>query len=77
MGRYRPPAPAKSKYITVAGKDRLQKEHDYLWKVKRPKVTRSVQEAAAQGDRSEMLNISMEKSSCVKLIIAYGIYKNV
>jgi transcription elongation factor GreB len=53
MGRYRPPAPAKSKYITAAGKDRLQKEHDYLWTVKRPKVTRSVQEAAAQGDRSE------------------------
>ncbi len=53
MGRYRPPAPPKSKYITAAGKDRLQKEYDYLWKVKRPKVTRSVQEAAAQGDRSE------------------------
>lgn len=53
MGRYRPPAPAKSKYITAAGKDRLQKEYDYLWTVKRPKVTRSVQEAAAQGDRSE------------------------
>ncbi|MFK8026853.1 MAG: transcription elongation factor GreB [Gammaproteobacteria bacterium] len=53
MGRYRPPAPPKSKYITAAGKDRLQKEHDYLWTVKRPKVTRSVQEAAAQGDRSE------------------------
>jgi transcription elongation factor GreB len=53
MGRYRPPAPPKSKYITAAGKDRLQQEHDYLWRVKRPKVTRSVQEAAAQGDRSE------------------------
>ena len=53
MGRYRPPAPPKSKYITAAGKERLQKEHDYLWTVKRPKVTRSVQEAAAQGDRSE------------------------
>lgn len=53
MGRYRPPAPPKSKYITAAGKERLQKEYDYLWTVKRPKVTRSVQEAAAQGDRSE------------------------
>ena len=53
MGRYRPPAPPKSKYITPAGKDRLQKEHDYLWTEKRPKITRSVQEAAAQGDRSE------------------------
>ncbi len=53
MGRYRPPAAPKSKYITAAGKERLQKEHDYLWTVKRPKITRSVQEAAAQGDRSE------------------------
>ena len=53
MGRYRPPAPAKSKYITATGKQRLQQEYDYLWTVKRPKVTKSVQEAAAQGDRSE------------------------
>ncbi len=53
MGRYRPPAPAKSKYITPAGKQRLQAEYDYLWRVKRPQVTRSVTEAAAQGDRSE------------------------
>ena len=53
MGRYRPPAPPKSKYITPAGMQRLQQEHDYLWKVKRPKITRSVTEAAAQGDRSE------------------------
>ena len=53
MGRYRPPAPPKSKYITPEGKLRLQKEHDYLWFTKRPQVTRSVSEAAAQGDRSE------------------------
>ncbi len=53
MGRYRPPSPPSSKYITPAGKARLQEELDYLWKVKRPQVTRSVSEAAAQGDRSE------------------------
>ena len=53
MGRYRPPAPPKSKYITAAGKQKLQEEHDYLWGVKRPQVTRAVSEAAAQGDRSE------------------------
>ncbi len=53
MGRYRPPDPPKSKYITAAGKEKLQKEHDYLWSVKRPQVTRAVSEAAAQGDRSE------------------------
>ena len=53
MGRYRPPAVPGSKYITSAGKEKLQKEHDYLWQKKRPHLTRAVQEAAAQGDRSE------------------------
>ena len=53
MGRYRPPPPPRSKYITQAGKEKLQAELDYLWSTKRPKVTKAVQEAAAQGDRSE------------------------
>ena len=53
MGRYRPPPPPRSNYITQAGKDKLQAELDYLWSTKRPKITKSVQEAAAQGDRSE------------------------
>ena len=53
MGRYRPPPPPRSKYITQAGKEKLQAELDYLWSTKRPKITKTVQEAAAQGDRSE------------------------
>jgi transcription elongation factor GreB len=43
----------KSNYITRAGWDRLDKELKFLWKDERPKITRSVSEAAAQGDRSE------------------------
>jgi transcription elongation factor GreB len=43
----------KSNYITRAGWERLDQELKYLWKVERPKITRSVSEAAAQGDRSE------------------------
>ncbi|WP_057833073.1 transcription elongation factor GreB [Colwellia sp. TT2012] len=43
----------RSNYITRAGWDRLDKELKFLWKDERPKVTRSVSEAAAQGDRSE------------------------
>jgi len=43
----------KSNYITRAGWDRLDKELKFLWKNERPKITRSVSEAAAQGDRSE------------------------
>ena len=53
MGRYRPPQVPGSKYITPEGYDRLQDELDFLWRVERPKITQSVQEAAAQGDRSE------------------------
>ena len=53
MGRYRPPSPRKSPYITPTGERALREELRYLWKVKRPQVTQAVKEAAAQGDRSE------------------------
>jgi transcription elongation factor GreB len=39
--------------ITPAGMRKLQAEFDELWTKERPKVTREVSEAAAQGDRSE------------------------
>ena len=47
------PPTVKSDLITPQGYQKLQDELDYLWRVKRPEVTRSVSEAAAQGDRSE------------------------
>jgi hypothetical protein len=53
MSRYRPPPPKSSKYITREGEARLRAELDDLWRVQRPAVTKSVAEAAAQGDRSE------------------------
>jgi len=53
MSRYRPPSKPSSKYISAAGEKTLKEELHYLWKVERPKVTQSVSEAAAQGDRSE------------------------
>ena len=53
MGRWRAPQPRSSKYITAEGYKRLNDELKYLWKVKRPEITQSVKEAAAQGDRSE------------------------
>lgn len=53
MSRYRPPQKPSSRYITPEGYAALEKEHDYLWKDKRPKVTLAVSEAAALGDRSE------------------------
>ncbi|TAN41488.1 MAG: transcription elongation factor GreB [Nitrospirae bacterium] len=40
-------------YITPEGHRRLSEELAHLWKVKRPRVTQAVAEAAAMGDRSE------------------------
>lgn len=53
MGRWRPPQPKGSAYITAAGAARLTQELRYLWKEERPKVTQTVHEAAKNGDRSE------------------------
>ena len=53
MSRYRPPQPRRSPYITADGAAALRQELDWLWRVKRPEVTRAVADAAAMGDRSE------------------------
>jgi transcription elongation factor GreB len=53
MSRKPTPRPPRSAVITADGKRRLQQEYDHLWTVERPRVTREVSEAAAQGDRSE------------------------
>ena len=48
-----PDTPNKSHYITSVGYQKLADELDFLWRTERPKVTREVSAAAAQGDRSE------------------------
>ncbi|HFD80989.1 MAG TPA: transcription elongation factor GreB [Gammaproteobacteria bacterium] len=52
MGRYRPPAPKSSLYITREGYETLRAELDAIWK-RRAGVTRALSAAAAEGDRSE------------------------
>ena len=52
MGRYRPPQPKPSPYITREGYDHLQQELRSIW-VRRDEVTRALSAAAAEGDRSE------------------------
>ena len=52
MGRWRPPAPSASPYITPAGFKRLQEELDDIW-VRRREVVKALSAAAAEGDRSE------------------------
>ncbi len=53
MGRYRPPAPPSSAYITAGGAQRLRDELERLWRRERPEVVRALADAAAEGDRSE------------------------
>jgi len=52
MGRYRPPQPASSLYITREGYERLQQELQALWR-RRSDVVKALSAAAAEGDRSE------------------------
>jgi transcription elongation factor GreB len=52
MGRYRPPQPKKSPYITRAGYEALEVESKSIW-VRRREVTKALAAAAAEGDRSE------------------------
>jgi transcription elongation factor GreB len=53
MVRYRAPQIPGSQFITPVGIARLREELEQLWRVERPRVTQAVQDAAAQGDRSE------------------------
>lgn len=53
MSQPSPPRQRRARYITPQGERELRDELRYLWKEKRPVVTQSVREAAAQGDRSE------------------------
>jgi transcription elongation factor GreB len=52
MGRWRPPPPTSSPYITPEGFEALQAELDALW-LRRRDVVKALSEAAAEGDRSE------------------------
>ncbi|MBS3743096.1 MAG: transcription elongation factor GreB [Wenzhouxiangellaceae bacterium] len=52
MGRWRPPQPKSSPYITAAGLERLRAELQQRWKDRR-KVVAALSAAAAEGDRSE------------------------
>ena len=53
MGRWRPPQPKSSPYITAQGLQELKQELDFLWTKRRPEVVRALSAAAAEGDRSE------------------------
>ena len=52
MGRWRPPSPKSSPYITPDGFAALQQELKEIW-VRRRDVVKALAAAAAEGDRSE------------------------
>jgi transcription elongation factor GreB len=52
MGRWRPPPPKSSPYITPAGYEALKQELDDIW-LRRRDVVKALAAAAAEGDRSE------------------------
>ncbi|GIU41824.1 transcription elongation factor GreB [Shewanella algidipiscicola] len=51
----------KAMLITREGWQALDRELKYLWKEYRPEITKKVQEAAAQGDRSENADYTYNK----------------
>jgi transcription elongation factor GreB len=53
MGRWRPPRPRGSRYITPEGAQHMRAELKFLWEEERPRVTSAVSDAAKLGDRSE------------------------
>ena len=53
MGRWRPPGPKSSPYITAEGEKALQDELRELWQLRRREVVPAITAAAAEGDRSE------------------------
>ena len=66
MQRWRDPAKdprreKKTNLITPAGYQAMQDERNYLWKVRHPELAQKVQEAAAQGDRSENADYTYNK----------------
>ena len=52
MGRWKPPPPASSPYITRSGYEHLQQELKDIW-LRRRDVVKALAAAAAEGDRSE------------------------
>ncbi|WP_163936551.1 transcription elongation factor GreB [Paraferrimonas sp. SM1919] len=51
----------KTNIITREGFNKLNKEHDFLWREERPEVTKKVAWAASLGDRSENADYQYNK----------------
>ncbi len=66
MGRWRPPSPKSSPYITREGYLRLELELKELWR-QRGEVVQALSAAAAEGDRSENAEYIYRKKQLRKM----------
>ncbi|HXH02580.1 MAG TPA: transcription elongation factor GreB [Candidatus Competibacteraceae bacterium] len=67
MGRWRPPLPKSTPYITRAGYEALAAELDMLWRKVRPEVVAALAAAAAEGDRSENAEYTYRKKQLAEI----------
>lgn len=67
MGRWQPPPPKSTPYITRAGYQRLAAELDTLWRKVRPEVVAALAAAAAEGDRSENAEYTYRKKQLAEI----------
>jgi transcription elongation factor GreB len=61
VGRWRPPVPHGSPYITATGATALKSELERLWRRERREVVAALSAAAAEGDRSENAEYTYRK----------------
>jgi len=61
LGRWKPPRPPSSPYITPEGAAALRAELRHLWRELRPEVVKALAAAAAEGDRSENAEYTYRK----------------
>jgi transcription elongation factor GreB len=65
--RTRPDTSGQPGYITAEGYRRLEEEASFLWNEKRPRVTRALAAAAAEGDRSENAEYIYRKKQLIEI----------
>jgi transcription elongation factor GreB len=65
--RTRPDTSGKPGYITTEGYRRLEQEAHHLWNEKRPRVTKALAAAAAEGDRSENAEYIYRKKQLIEI----------
>ncbi len=75
MGRWRPPTPSSSPYITPAGFATLQQQLDDIW-LRRRDVVKALAAAAAEGDRSENAEYIIARKNSVAWTGVFATCKN-